>query len=295
MTEYRILEPKPATPAHFHAIEDGLIAFSDPRAGQGDWPDRNLCLVIRDEQGGIRGGLWGRFYYDWLFIELICVPENRRAEGLGSALLMMAEAQARAWGALGVWLDTFSFQARGFYEKHGYAVFGELPDFPPGHQRFFLARRLDPTGPARMVHPGIEPIAEPGADHRAAIARPLESFNDAALGGGSGPDETLCYTLETEDGQIAGGLWGRSYYRWLHIDLLFVPKGARGQGLGTALLRRAEAEARHRGCIGVWLDTFSFQAPDFYPRHGYLAFGRLDAYPGPHERTFFAKRLDGAA
>lgn len=292
MTEYRIATPNPATEAHFHAIEDVLIAFSDPRAGVGDWPDRHLCLAIPDGQGGIAGGLWGRFYYDWLFVELICVPEARRGEGLGAALLAMAEAQARAWGAIGVWLDTFSFQARGFYEKHGYAVFGEISDFPPGHQRFFLARRLDPTGPARVVNPGITPIPEPGPAHRAAIARPLERFNNAALGAGPWPDETLCYTLETEGGQIVGGLWGRSYYRWLHIDLLMLPEAARGQGLGSALLRRAEAEALDRGCVGVWLDTFSFQAPDFYPRQGYRAFGRLDAYPDPHERTFFAKRLD---
>jgi len=53
-----------------------------------------------------------------------------------------AEAIARAHGCVGIWLDTFSFQARGFYEKLGFAVFGTMEDFPPGHQRFFLQKRL---------------------------------------------------------------------------------------------------------------------------------------------------------
>lgn len=289
-----ISEVSTPTSAQHQAILDALIAFSDPRAGAGDWPDRELCLAIRGADGAIEGGLWARFYYDWLFIELISVPEARRGERLGSALLSIAEAQAREWGAVGVWLDTFSFQARGFYEKKGYRLFGEIRDYPPPHKRFFLSKLLDPTGPARVVHPAIEQLAAPKPADRAAIGAALSVFNDAALGQGpdAWPDETLCLTLTDARGTITGGLWGRSYYRWLHIDLLFVPEAARGQGLGTALLRQAEAAARSRDCLGVWLDTFSFQAPDYYPRHGYKAFGRLESYPGPHSRTFFAKRLD---
>jgi hypothetical protein len=54
----------------------------------------------------------------------------------------MAEDEARALGCVGVWLDTFSFQARGFYERHGYEVFGTLDEFPAPHQRFFLRKRF---------------------------------------------------------------------------------------------------------------------------------------------------------
>jgi hypothetical protein len=54
----------------------------------------------------------------------------------------MAEAEARQRGAQHAYLDTFSFQAPGFYKKHGYQVFGELQDFPPGHQRYFLTKQL---------------------------------------------------------------------------------------------------------------------------------------------------------
>ena len=82
-----------------------------------------------------------------------------------------------------------------------------------------------------------------------------------------------------------------SYWRWLFVDLLFVPAAHRGQGLGTALLNEAEAKARERGCIGVWLLSFSFQAPQFYQRLGYRPFGTIEDYPPGHNCTYLFKRL----
>jgi predicted N-acetyltransferase YhbS len=90
---------------------------------------------------------------------------------------------------------------------------------------------------------------------------------------------------------MVGGLWGRSYYNWLFVDLLVVPDRLQGRGIGAALLGYAEAAARARGCAGVWLDTFSFQAPAYYARHGYGVFGEIADYPKPHRRLFFSKRL----
>jgi GNAT superfamily N-acetyltransferase len=268
-----------------------LLAFSDPRAGARDWPALTLCLAIHGADGAVAGGLWGRFHYDWLFIELIFVPEDRRGQDLGSALLAMAEAQARDWGAIGVWLDTFSFQALGFYEKKGYAVFGEIADYPAPHRRFFLSKRLGPDRGGPVAHPAIERVADPQPHHRSGIDTGLSGFNDARLGGGPWPDDELALAITDAAGTIIGGLWGRSYYHWLFVDLLFVPETLRGRGLGTALLARADAAARGQGCVGIWLDTFSFQAPEFYARHGYESFGAVDDYPAPHRRHFFSKRL----
>jgi len=281
---------EPTTPFR-EGLFAALMAVSDPLVGGQDRPGQDLCLAIRDAKGAMTGGLWGRYRFGWLFIELIFVPDDRRGQDLGAALLAIAEAQARAWGGIGVWLDTFSFQARGFYEKHGFAVFGEIADYPAPHQRFFLSKRLDPAGPREAAHPAIERIADPAPHHHDAIGMPLSRFNDTRIGNGHWPDTTLALGLRHADGGIGGGLWGRSYYDWLFVDLLVVPEALRGQGIGSALLARAEAEARRRGCTGVWLDTFSFQAPAFYPRHGYQPFGEIADYPKPHRRLFLAKRL----
>jgi ribosomal protein S18 acetylase RimI-like enzyme len=70
-----------------------------------------------------------------------------------------------------------------------------------------------------------------------------------------------------------------------------VPEAQRGAGIGRELMRRAEAEAVERGCLGAWLDTFSFQAPGFYERLGYSIFGRIDDYPPGHSRFFMRKSL----
>ena len=78
----------------------------------------------------------------WFYIDLLFVKEELRGRGYGHRLLEMAEAEARQRGATDVFLDTFSFQALEFYEQHGYRVFGELNDFPPGHTRYYFTRRL---------------------------------------------------------------------------------------------------------------------------------------------------------
>lgn len=285
----RIDEP---TDFHRRAILDPLDAFSDPRAGERHWPEEVLCLAIHGPDGAVRGGLWGRFYYDWLFIELIFIPEDLRGQDIGTALLAMAEARARGWGAVGIWLDTFSFQARGFYEKHGFSVFGQIEDYPAGHQRFFLQKRLDQgTAPPVAAHPQIADILNPPRELRSAIDTPLGTFNERQLGGGDWPERRHAFMLTDETGATIGGLHARSYYDWLYVGLLFVPESLRGQGVGTKLLALAEDEARTIGATGIWLDTFSFQAPDFYPRHGFVPFGRLDSYPNSHTRTFFTKRI----
>lgn len=92
----------------------------------------------------------------------------------------------------------------------------------------------------------------------------------------SAPDprfQLLGLLLKASDGGTIGGLWGRSAYEWLFIELLFIPEELRGTGLGRTLMQQAEQVARDRHCTGVWLDTFAFQALGFYQKLGYTVFG----------------------
>lgn len=93
------------------------------------------------------------------------------------------------------------------------------------------------------------------------------------------------------DGEVAGGLLGQFRTHWLHIDILVVRPDLRGTGAGRALMQQAEDAARERGSHGLWLDTFQFQAPDFYEHLGFTRFGTIENYHDGHSRYFYLKRL----
>ena len=105
---------------------------------------RPLAVLLSDpETGETLGGLWGWTSFAFLHIDLLIVPQSLRGSGLGRTMMLQAEAEAIERGCHGAWLDTFSFQARGFYERLGYTVFGSIEDYPPGHSRFFLKKKLE--------------------------------------------------------------------------------------------------------------------------------------------------------
>ena len=122
------------------AIVEPLIQYNLAKSGRHD--SRPLVLAIEDDRGAVIGGLWGRTAFDWLFVELLFVPEPLRGRGVGAGLMSRAEAEAVTRGCHGAWLDTFEFQARGFYERLGYQCFGQLPDYPVGSARYFMRKML---------------------------------------------------------------------------------------------------------------------------------------------------------
>ena len=122
------------------AIQDALVAFNRSKTTLRDY--RDVAVLIRDEAGATIGGLSGYTSYRWMFVELLFVPEHLRGQNIGTKLMAQAEAHARSLGLVGIWLDTFSFQARPFYEKLGYSVFGTIEDYPPGGARYFLSKTL---------------------------------------------------------------------------------------------------------------------------------------------------------
>jgi GNAT superfamily N-acetyltransferase len=117
-----------------------LVAYNQAKTGRSD--HRPLIIAIDDAEGRVVGGLWGRTAYDWLFVELLFVPDSLRGRGMGADLMKRAEDEALVRGCHSAWLDTFEFQARGFYERLGYTCFSELPDYPVGSARYFMKKAL---------------------------------------------------------------------------------------------------------------------------------------------------------
>lgn len=93
-------------------------------------------------------------------------------------------------------------------------------------------------------------------------------------------------------GTMLGGLIGAYLQRWLYVKLLAVSPEARGRGIGAKLLARAETHAREEGLVGIYLDTFEFQAPRFYLREGYREIGRLPKIGDAPQRIWFAKEFN---
>jgi GNAT superfamily N-acetyltransferase len=116
-----------------------LVAFNRPFLGP---EDRRRLAVLARVGGELVGGLVGETARGLLFVELLWLAAGHRRRGLGSRLLAAAEEEARRRGCGTAWLDTFDFQARPFYERHGYGVFGELGGLPGGHRRWFMSKRL---------------------------------------------------------------------------------------------------------------------------------------------------------
>lgn len=121
-----------------------LIAYSEAQSRAMD--SKPVAVLLKDPASGeIVGGLWGRTAWGWLHMDTLYVPAALRSASIGAALVPRAEEEAVRRGCRGAWLDTFSFQARGFYEHLGYRGFGTIADQPPGHARHFLQKPLAPA------------------------------------------------------------------------------------------------------------------------------------------------------
>ena len=108
--------------------------------GQAEWYP--VAFFLRDETGEVLGGLLGDIWAGWLHVSTLAVAAPARGQGFGRELMKRAEAYARERGCTDAFLDTFSFQARPFYEQLGYRVFGVLENHPAGHQRYFMTKQL---------------------------------------------------------------------------------------------------------------------------------------------------------
>ncbi len=123
-----------------------------------------------------------------------------------------------------------------------------------------------------------------------AIGGGLNSYNDDVTG--YADRRPLGVLVEhPATGEVLGGATGRSSLGLLFLDLFYLPEALRGQGIGTAVLRAFEEAGRHRGCVAGVLYTISFQAPEFYERHGWRRFGEIACAPPGTSRIFLTKQL----
>ena len=132
-------------------------------------------------------------------------------------------------------------------------------------------------------------VGEVDRDIEDRLIEAVRRFNDGILG--AERSRPLAALARDADGELAGGVSGRTLYGWLLIHVVWVREDLRGTGLGARLMTLAEAEAIRRGCTGAQVDTVTFQAPGFYTRLGYREVGTVKDFPPGYRRHFFEKRL----
>lgn len=145
-----------------------------------------------------------------------------------------------------------------------------------------------------MVEATIQIALEPDDDHELArlFQSRLSAFNVAVTADSS--YRPLVLVARKDDNEIIGGLLGELFWGALAINILWVDAAHRGQGIGAALVARAEAEARTAGCAFAQVDTMEYQARGFYEKLGYACFGEVGPYSGKYMRYYLAKKLGDA-
>jgi GNAT superfamily N-acetyltransferase len=119
---------------------EGIVAFNTAAVGS-DGGRQPVSVSVRDGDS-ILGGAVGRLWHGWVYVDLFWISEHLRGQDIGTQVMDKLEDRARSLGARGVHLVTYSWQAKPFYEKRGYTVFGELAPYPEGHTCYWLSKLL---------------------------------------------------------------------------------------------------------------------------------------------------------
>jgi GNAT superfamily N-acetyltransferase len=136
-----ILTDRPSDAAH-EVIDGGLAQYNEEQAGYGDW--RDLAVLATDPDDEVRGGLLGRASLGLFFVDLFYLPPEMRRLGIGSRVFAVAEEEAVRRGCVSGVLFTISFQAPGFYARHGWREVARIRCLPTGTSRIVMTKNLTP-------------------------------------------------------------------------------------------------------------------------------------------------------
>lgn len=140
MSKERIVAERSSARAVSRKLWSGLIRYNRKTAGPFHYS--RTVLSVRGGKGRLLGGLILQSYWTESYVELLWLSDKARRQGYGRRLIAEAERRARRRGSLLIHLNTYSFQAPGFYEKLGFQRVGGMSGSPQGHSRLFYVKRL---------------------------------------------------------------------------------------------------------------------------------------------------------
>ena len=136
----RLSSEPDASAEAIESVLDSINRWNMRVTGVADF--HQVAIFLRDGAGEIRGGITGGVWGGWLHVVALWVDEDLRGRGLGTDLLLAAEAEARDHGAHGAFLETHTFQAPWLYRHHGYETIAEIEDYPPGESQLIMRKSL---------------------------------------------------------------------------------------------------------------------------------------------------------
>ena len=255
--------------------------------------EETVCKKIVDKEGNIIAGCTGYIYY-WgcMYIDDMWVDENYRRQGLGSQALQAVEKVAEEKGCHLIFLGTWDFQARPYYEKHGYTVFSTLKDNPKGHEDYELYKRLDIEHKYRPLKPIEYEILDGSEEDAEYICDQLDKgFNDKYV-----QDKhdyiKINRKLIDKDGKVVAAIMaGVTGIDIAWIWKIWVDEEYRNQGLGSLLIKHFEKKAKEKGATKIVSDEIYDWNVGFFFKNGYKASGELKDLPKGHSSFIVYKDL----
>lgn len=265
----------------------------DSASLNGDDEEEEFIYEVTDQEGQLLGGcilvtdeLKTATIYD------LWVEEAHRRQGIASALMQETERKAREQGCYLALIGTFDFQAKPFYDKHGYTLITKTQDYPEGHEHYFMQKRLDcpgeETAPSGLCRYNIRLAGEEVAEE---LSDRLKEHDEACV-----PREHAYISISrkaTDDtGKIIGGIVGGvDGWNGTEIESIWVDAPYRGQGIGSALVRAFEQAAKENGASTMVAEPYDFNV-DFFRKNGYVTVtGVLEDYPKGHTMYCMEKPL----
>ena len=239
-----------------------------------------ICKKIADKDGNIIAGCVA-YIYQWgcLYVDDLWVDEKYRRQELGSNLLQTVEEEARNRGCYISYLDTGDFQAKPFYLKHGYTIFGTIKNHPVGHECYVLFKRFDKEQAKRPCCIINYEISDGNEEDGEYIDDKLYEYNLPFLN----PKHDyikINRKLVDENGRVVAaimaGLLGTDVGL---IWKIWVDEEYRGQGLGTLLLKHYEKKAKEKGATKFIAEEIYDWNVDFFLKNGYKVVGELSDLP----------------
>jgi GNAT superfamily N-acetyltransferase len=251
-----------------------------------------VCKKITDEDGNIIAGC-AAYIYQWgcLYVDDLWVDERYRRQELGSNLLQTVEEIGRKRGCYLSYLDTGDFQAKPFYLKHGYTLFGTIKDYPVGHEDYKFFKRFDRAQTKRPCRAIGYEITDGSEEDGEYIDDKLYEYNLPFLQ----PKHDyikINRKLVDENGNVAAAIMaGVSGTDAGWIWKIWVDEEYRGQGLGTLLLKHFERKAKEKGAVKCIAEEIYDWNVDFFLKNGYKVAGVLPDLPKGHSYYVVEKDL----